>query len=470
MEGRALEFFRVRVAPVLSKYSSTRFWSTLVSQVGQQEPAVRHALVCISSMYEGLGETSHSLLATPRERFAITQYNMSLNQLASAVTDENIVLLVCLLFICIEMLRGNKTTAIEHCRHGINICNNMPTGLLGWAKQELQPMFLRLASFPYLLGIEATEFPEPVGLISDPLATDVTAEEKSTAWNYLVNRSLRLVRVGLSYHQGSLRHLSMPEDLFREQKCVYESLVLWQSHYRTARITHPPGPEELESHLYNEIECIVGKIWVSCCLNADEMVYDQHTADFEEIIHLSEQMVHLRSTESGPRPIFTFEMGFMPFIYFVVIKCRHLDMRLTALRHLSLISYEQENLFHVRVMYYICRRSIEIEHGICLDLHEAEPASTSNASLQLPPDDVRLRGADITDEREIRKDENGQETEYRRGLFLSKSDAIVPGFAEWVKIGTYTGKTPYLCGRCSRSSNTGIGVLWRLMIDKESSL
>lgn len=118
MENRALEFFRLQVAPVLSKHSRKKFWNVVVSQVGQQEPAVRHALSCISSLYEGLDGRSSSLLKTSQEKFAITQYNMALGYLTDPKVDQAIVLLVCLLFICIETIRGNKNMAIQHCRHG----------------------------------------------------------------------------------------------------------------------------------------------------------------------------------------------------------------------------------------------------------------------------------------------------------------------------------------------------------------
>ncbi|ROW12615.1 hypothetical protein VMCG_00351 [Cytospora schulzeri] len=365
---------------------------------------------------------------------------MALNKLTSTATDENIVLLVCLLFICIEMLQGNKDVAIQHCRHGITICNNTSKGLLGWAKEALRPIFLRLATFPYFFGVEVADFPEPVGLVSDALAMGVTAEEKATAWDYLVNRAVRLVRLGLSYRQGPLQHLSMPDYLHGEKERIYESLVAWQHHYRTVRGAYSPGHKGLDSHLYDEMKCIVGKIWIGCCLHTDEMVYDEHITDFEEIIHLSDQLMHLRATESGPRPKFIFEMGFMPFLYFTVIKCRRLDLRLTALRQMPLISHEQENLFSAKILYFVGKRCIEVEHGIHLDPYQTEYAGATEAPM--PPDEVRIRTVDISDETEIRKDENGLETSLRKVFIVLKPGADVPGFSEWASIGPYPGTTP----------------------------
>ncbi|KUI54312.1 hypothetical protein VP1G_01757 [Cytospora mali] len=390
-------------------------------------------------MYEGLGEANPDSLAKSRERFAITQYNMSLKQLTSATTDENIVLLVCLLFICIEMLQENKDVAIEHCRHGINICNTTPKGLLGWAKEALQPIFLRLATFPYFFGVEVADFPEPIGLVSDGLAINVTAGEKVMAWDYLVNRVVRLVRLGLSYRQGPLQHRPVPRYMFEYKQNIYESLIAWHHHYRTVRISYPPDHKEMESHLYDEMKSVVGKIWVNCCLSADEMVYDEHIADFEELIYLSEQLMNLRSTESSPRPKFIFEMGFMPFLYFIVIKCRRLDLRLTALRQMPLLSHERENLFNARVLYFVGKRTIEVEHGIHLDSHPTDYPGASDAPM--PPDNMRLRSIDISEETEMRKDEDGVVSEVRKVFFLFRPLDIDPGFTEWAEIGPYPGTT-----------------------------
>lgn len=118
MEARALHFFRLQVAPALSKHSRKDFWNIVVSQIGQQEPAVRHALSCISSLYEGLGDTCSTIVEPEKEIFAIKQYNMALGYVTAPGADKNIVLLTCLLFICIETMQSNRHTAIQHCRHG----------------------------------------------------------------------------------------------------------------------------------------------------------------------------------------------------------------------------------------------------------------------------------------------------------------------------------------------------------------
>lgn len=437
MEARALDFFRAQVAPVLSQHSSKQFWNILVSQVGQQEPAVRHALVCIGSIYEGLSDSNPNLLMASQETFAITQYNLALNKLISGASDTNMTLLVCLLFICIETLRGNKNMAIEHCRHGITICNSTPQALSGWARQELQPILLRLATFPYYFGVEAGDFPEPVGLISDPLAVDVTSEDRTTAWDWMINRTVRLVRLGLSHRQGALRHSPRPDYLYGEQRRISGILVAWRNYYRNTRLQGSLSIEDMPSHLFDEMKCIIGMIWASCCLNDDEMIYDDYIEDFEELIQLFQQLVDLKSEESVPKPKFIFEMGTVPYLYFIALNCRRLDLRLAALRYIPLVGFERENLFSARDCYYVGMRCVEIEHGICVD--PARPEFPNGVEAPLPEDQLRIRSADITDEVDLRLDEDGKEVEFRKIFFWIKPEAATPGFAEWLRIGSLPG-------------------------------
>lgn len=435
MEIRALDFFRLQAAPVLSKHSSKTFWSCFVSQVGQQEPAVRHALACISCLFEDLDDRSSSILKSSRDRFAITQYNMALSHITSPKADKAIVLMVCLLFICIETMRKNKQMAIQHCSHGINICNETSVGLSGWAKEELRPIFLRLATMPYYFGVEVGDFPEPVGLKMSPRDSEPledVSSHTSTAWGSFVNRTVRLVQNGLNYRHGALRHCLVPDSLFEEQRQVIRELATWRQHYKAISKEPQTADFDIEAQIYGQMESIIGYIWAACCLASDLMMYDDHVADFEEIIRLSEQLLELRAQDAKPRPRFIFEMGFMPFLYFVIVSCRRLDLRLAALQHILLVACDRENLFDTKVLYAVGLRMVEIEHGIQLD--PSWPEYPDSYAAPMPPDEVRIRIANITDETVTMPDKTGQDFVYQKVCYVVQPNAIVPGFTEWVKV------------------------------------
>lgn len=455
-DARALAFFRAHVAPALSRHSSAPFWTVRVAQVAAAEPAVHHALVAISALYEGRererGPTGPAVTAAKgaRERFAITRYNRALGHLqplAPQAMNTNIVLLVCLLFICIEAIMGDKDTAIAHCRHGILICNAMPEGgLRGWAREELRPMFLRLATFPYFFGMEAGEFPAPGGLVAAAAARDggddAGFDVSSTAWDALVNQAVRVVRQGLSHRQGPLRDLPVPETLVQTQRHTLASLGAWREHFRSQRSGVTLADEDLETHLYREMEAIAGLIWVACCLDASEMGYDAYLGDFTDLLALSQQLIDQRPAECEPRPIFSFEMGFTPFLYFVVLKCRRLELRVRALRHILHLGYDQENLFHTRMLYSVGLKLVEREHGIELNPAWPEIDCAGAADALMPGDEKRVRTTNITEEKEVRVGEGARLDEYTKVYFVLRPEAVVPGHMEWVNAQPLSSRRP----------------------------
>lgn len=436
LEARALDFFRLQVGPALAMHSSEKFWRTLVLQISHQEPAVRHALACIGSTYEGLDDVATSPLKLSRQRFALSQYNLALKHVSSPGVANNIVLVVCLLFICIESMQENRTMAIEHCRHGIIISNEASGQLADWA-HDLRPIFLRVATLPYFFG-QADDFPRPVGLIPeifDPIE-DLDDDVRSMAWDGLVNKAVRLVRLALNNRRDITRNEPIPQSLLDEQKEILDTVGPWDRYYRQLRIKHTnKDPDTFSTYVHFEIQSIIIKVWTASCLIENEMLYDNFMADFERILSLTQHVIAVRATSAGTRPKFIFEMGYMPLLYFVVLSCRRLDLRLIALRHALLLACQREHLFSTRILYPVGVRVVELEHGIKLD--PARPQYEGALTAPLPLDEVRIRSADITDEIEVRPDEKGEKVEYRRVWFLVQPGAIVPGFIEWIKTGPY---------------------------------
>ena len=93
----------------------------------------------------------------------------------------------------------------------------------------------------------------------------------------------------------------------------------------------------------------------------------------------------------NPGPTFSFETWLSPFMYFVVMKCRHLATRLQALALIKEHGAARENLRNVRNMYPIGRRLIEIEHELVLDETDRPVEPLSPMSLAPPAEGKRIR-------------------------------------------------------------------------------
>ncbi|KAI1384916.1 uncharacterized protein F4822DRAFT_416684 [Hypoxylon trugodes] len=188
-EEERLFFHRFRLAAEagLAMHASSLgpgFWRRLVPQVGQSDPAVRHALIALGAAYQsaqlrqeqeermrqltvattstattrsgkspGLGGpprggTPDSYISTPPpeddenqrhyqrldqlELFMIQQYNLSIYHLQQHVrpgsppSSVEVTLICCLVFVCVETSRGDEAAALAHVANGLQIIHALP--------------------------------------------------------------------------------------------------------------------------------------------------------------------------------------------------------------------------------------------------------------------------------------------------------------------------------------------------------
>lgn len=126
------------------------------------EPAVRHAVVAVSSFYEQY-EDNLSNTETQTESiqsFALKQYNKAILHLRTSASSDprhnmDVALVTCFLFVCVELLRNNRAQAISHLQYGLKLLNtrhqvdsndiqSKSTSVLEPVEDEIRQMFARL--------------------------------------------------------------------------------------------------------------------------------------------------------------------------------------------------------------------------------------------------------------------------------------------------------------------------------------
>ncbi|KAL6884120.1 hypothetical protein HDV57DRAFT_445900 [Trichoderma longibrachiatum] len=115
---------------------NTFFWGHVVPEYCFTSKAVRHAIVALSSAYHDfrLAGSNTTVLGPPTnsERYIIRQYNLSLNRMAEELNGlpmrkrYGIIMICCVSFFYIEILRGNWPTAMMHLANGIRLMSNLP--------------------------------------------------------------------------------------------------------------------------------------------------------------------------------------------------------------------------------------------------------------------------------------------------------------------------------------------------------
>src|ERR1700712_2934178 len=126
VNDRGLDFFHHNLAAKLDGQFDSEFWSKLVLQLSHSEPSIRHAVSAISVIYRdvesSLRHPAGYVNANPEAQQEWYKAIKSLSARIQAHPNSNLVPLVCcLLFTCIEFLRGNVESSMLHVQSGFNI-------------------------------------------------------------------------------------------------------------------------------------------------------------------------------------------------------------------------------------------------------------------------------------------------------------------------------------------------------------
>lgn len=133
-EALSFDFFRKRTAMEIQGCFQSSLWESLVLQIGSQEPAVMHAATAVGYAHRKHIEKDLARQAMidedPRVYLGLRQYVKAINCLRTRIVDledpeaSQIALMTCLLFICFEMLRGQRISALSHLGTGLRILSS----------------------------------------------------------------------------------------------------------------------------------------------------------------------------------------------------------------------------------------------------------------------------------------------------------------------------------------------------------
>lgn len=346
------------------------------------EPAVRHSVVAVGSLYEQIRHHRDMDSLLPDDNLVLSHYNAAIQHLKT-MKNESLVLLVCILFVCIEFLRGNRAAATEHCQHGISILKRVEE-TFPWAKQYLSPIFRRLSVLPFFFAVTDRSQPNLLCL-DDSIPSFSSFGDAQFYLDGILGRTVRLVRRGDAYRLGHLIHQTVSPDLIDEQCLTRTLLNDWHANF-VQLVSKSSQSESSPVHRCNMlIRYLICRVWVETSFDFHQTAYDEHIDLFRSIV---DSATTVESLDCSAKPIkFTFEMGFTPLLYFVIMKCRCLETRLRALSLMKRLGASRENLWEMVTMFASAKRIIEIEHGAIFTDNGYPSAEPSCPGL--PPDEMR---------------------------------------------------------------------------------
>ncbi|RGP79061.1 transcriptional regulatory [Fusarium longipes] len=388
-DSRVVEFFCKVVAPSLSGPIDPYFWTHIVLQFSEVEPAVRHSVMTISSLFENRQRRDKSsALAVQRNVVALKHYNAAIRELQTLRNPDLVLtLLTCLLFVCIEILHSNGDIAIRHCYHGINLLGTSDPPQ--WALYYLMPVFRRLSILPFYFGdsqplANCPAMTQPSHTINSSFNSYFEAQVSIDA---IYNMTIQLFRRTGEYRLGKMRYEPGPPEILIEQKKIHQYLVQWKTAFERFESETPTELTQATktSRIWPFQQYHVCIVLSTVIFLTDETDYDEFIPNFKEMVKGAGELAGLRNRPT--RSEFHFEMGFAPFLFFVAIKCREFETRIEALRLMSVLCAAQESLWNSHTLQVVAQRIIDLEHGVTT----SASGDRSIPYSSLPDDSIRVR-------------------------------------------------------------------------------
>ncbi|KAL4816017.1 hypothetical protein BDW67DRAFT_57557 [Aspergillus spinulosporus] len=390
-ERRYIDFFYTRTSHAFAGFYDSKLWSYLIPQFGEHEPSVRHAMTAIGALHERFelsASAAGSAILTvegsaPTEQFVLEEYNKSIQVLVKSLPAHsrgesiNLALTTCCLFICLEMLRGNRKEALDHIEAGLRIIykhEQLTSTGPGWTSelyQQLRDLFLRLnlqASFMgrMLAPISVDSLDTRYGHIFTDLL------EARSHLDRLMTKALRFVR-----SVGIMREERPPAvqakfEAERDQSC--EELLFWR--WSLDKLLAKLGPEVQQSDLCASLLLRIyyqaALLWLRVALDRDENGHDNFTADFDLLISHAEEILRLTSptrvTEKArvkdAESAFSLEGEIIAPVYYAAVRCRNPFLRRRALNILLQYS-KREGMWDARLYAQVTKVVVEAEESQC---------------------------------------------------------------------------------------------------------
>lgn len=391
-ESQGWDFFRTKTVREIRGCFQSNLWEHLILQISHQEPAILHASIALGSMHRKFKESGVSTavlrLNDPCQVFSLRQYVKAIGSLRKRLNStgdsqtRDVSLITCLLFICLEMIQGQRLGALTHLQTGLRILSGSEVLKNDKSSEprrqlvlkhdpdilidQLTEVFARMDYNSTMFGLpsphlrlvpeqsvgkpfawvpatffniqEARQFLDSLSSavfrfrgdlleISTTLVTDPTLDAAAViVWQHATARNL---------------DLSNYPTILSQHRAIQGGLAVWLS----ALDAYKDRSSSLFCHqdskaiILLEIQHFYASFLMSNCQTTKEMNCDSFNSDFKRIIDLATSYFKDKSPKDVmAEPLshsFTLEPGVIPSLYLIAMKCRDPIMRRQAILMIS---------------------------------------------------------------------------------------------------------------------------------------
>jgi len=401
-EARGIAYFFQRVTPYISGFfESDDFWKTVALRVSHDAPAVKHALLAVSALHEATERRRNAdKLGGLEDGFAVVEYNRAIRCLMELKDQDSrkeaaVSLVTCVLFVCLEFMRGNISAAQKHIRSGSAIldvefnsrdCQSPKKITETDIMEELSTTFSRMRLQSILF--DSNGIPNMIKGFSnlDPTVYQFSSISEARAVHYALSANAAI----FIYSTTEVKYsLDVTIAQLATQACMESQFQNWRQSFHTFISVQCPNltPREIKASKVLRIQNLVMFLWLSTCLTPDECAYDAFYTEFETIINLASEIAE--EGNSKTMSLFHFDMGIIPPLHFVGTKCRFPNLRRQILQILGMAHWK-EGMFDSYRSYRYIHVLMKIEESAVV----TSPGS-KDLTQTLPPECARLHFAEL---------------------------------------------------------------------------
>ncbi|KAF9895257.1 hypothetical protein FE257_000159 [Aspergillus nanangensis] len=425
-EGDCFQWFTSRSVIKLPGTFSSEFWSTLLLQASQSEPAVLHAVLALSSAHRRGILVDNQLGTEGEAEFTSQNYIKSIRHLQPHFQTKDrtafrVALIVCVVFVSLEFLRGHFTSAQMHLQMGLNLLaksniqQNADHSLSGLGREFVDDWIVQAF---WRLHIQHELFNQ-VHRESSFLLDTCPLHYRSSiftsvndAWDQLQRLMGSLFYLTREARQQQALGHGLSLDLSQLHTDIQEGSAQWLDIYT---VTIQETWHRMSSHVLKLYDLLrvyhtMITIMTATCLHVgDEMIFDQYTHQFIHMISILADMwkfIAIHGTYRSRPTKFAMsrsvvDMCWIPPLYYTAIKCRVHRVRLHSIRLLE-TSFHREGLWDSQIAAFAARKAMSIEEGDFYELIDAvddfplsSPPTSDDLLFPPLPESCRLRDVRI---------------------------------------------------------------------------
>lgn len=414
-DRQLLHYFCVRGVKDISGSSSNDFWSRIVLQASQDDIAVRHALVALSSLHLNLIAAEQPAAIDNPLQDALLQYGKALRSLQRRIEQANRkeaeavqTALVCsVLFYCFESILGNTKTAMSHLDKGLHLLaahrsdhpqhqdggERMTAVTAMVSKLDMQATLYNDARAPLLSLVSADERRE--GFLFSP---DSTFADMNEAQSHLVKLQNWLFQLLQDRADAGWSNAAVDDAFVDERGLLLRHFAVWER--KLCLLVEEKAAAEMSKASSNVLLCELQTLLIQHQV-LQLFLISRLTPDGEafgvvpdrvarKILDLSESTLQLYRESAGTatsapaksRPSsFSSEIGVVAPLFLLAFKCADDTVRQKASSLLA-SSGRREGLFDAVTMTKLLQRLEEVKLGRQAKTDVLKMGGLSGSSLE----------------------------------------------------------------------------------------